>query len=504
VPPVATIDSPLRRGVAEAVAPGADSAPSRREASEGRGPGLELVFTVLFVLAGWWVGIRQLSDNSFFWHLRTGRYILDHGIPHGDVFSYTAPGAHWVAQSWLAELAYGVLDRSFGAFAIRVLVALTGAAITLLSYRLARRLAGDRVRAALVALVAFLATFVVFSERPLAFGLLSALVVVWIVEVPDARIARRPLVALPIVFWVWANVHGSFALGVVYIGLHVLGRAIDGEMPWRGRERDLVAGTFLGLVVSLANPYGPGLLLFPVQLMGRGQVLSQVVEWRSPDFRSSVGMAFAAWLVVLIGALALSSRRPTRRDVLVALPFVLLALWAERNIGLAVLFTLPIAARAVATPRDRADSRTPASAIALLVVVSLFAVSGVDAARQPDFQVGSYPAEAMSYVQAHGLLGTRLFTTDAWAGYTILRFWPQQRVFLDDRYDMYPKRLVDDYIDVADGHPGWQRVLDRNHVQVVVWQPKRALSQLLAESPQWRRVHTDANAVVFVRAHAAT
>jgi hypothetical protein len=77
-------------------------------------------------------------------------------------------------------------------------------------------------------------------------------------------------------------------------------------------------------------------------------------------------------------------------------------------------------------------------------------------------------------------------------------------VFLDDRYDMYPKRLVDDYIDVADGHPGWQRVLDRNHVQVVVWQPKRALSQLLAESPQWRRVHTDANAVVFVRAHAAT
>ena len=39
------------------------------------------------------------------------------------------------------------------------------------------------------------------------------------------------------------------------------------------------------------------------------------------------------------GALALSSRRPTRRDVIVAVPFVLLALWAERNIGLAVLFS---------------------------------------------------------------------------------------------------------------------------------------------------------------------
>ncbi|MDQ1467744.1 MAG: hypothetical protein QOH10_2159 [Actinomycetota bacterium] len=501
VPPVATLDSPLRRGVGGLATSGADSGAEQREETDRRrrGPGLELVFTVLFVLAGWWVGIRQLADNSFFWHLRTGTYMLDHGIPHGDIYSYTAPGTRWVAQSWLAELAYGALDRSFGAFAIRVLIALTGATITLLSYRLARRIAGDRVRAALVAFVAYLATMVVFSERPLAFGLALALAVVWIVEVPDARIARRPLIALPIVFWVWTNVHGSFALGVVYIGLHVLGRAFDGHVPWRGRERELVAGTFLGLVVSLANPYGPGLLLFPVQLMGRGQVLSRIVEWRSPDFRTPTGMAFAAWLIVLIGALALSSRRPTRRDVLVAVPFVLLALWAERNIGLAVLFTMPIAARAVATQRTRANSRSPAAAVALLVVVSLFAVSGINAASQPDFQVGGYPAEAMTYLQAHDLLGKRLFTTDAWAGYTILRFWPQQRVFLDDRYDMYPTPLIADYTDVANGAPRWEHVLDGAGVQVVVWQPKRALSQLLAESPHWRRVHTDKNATVFVR-----
>jgi hypothetical protein len=340
---------------------------------------------------------------------------------------------------------------------------------------------------------------VVFSERPLAFGLACALVVVWIVEVPDARIARRPLVALPVVFWFWANVHGSFALGVVYIGLHVLGRWLDGEVPWRGRERGLVVGTLLGLTISLANPYGPGLLLFPVQLMGRGQVLSHVVEWQSPNFRSPVGIAFAAWLVVLVCALALSSHRPTRRDVLVAVPFVLMALWAERNIGLAVIFTLPIAARAFATTRKRPDVRSLVSAVGLIVVVSLIAASGVAAAGQPDFQVRSYPSESMTYLQTHGLLGQRLFTTDAWAGYDILRFWPEQRVFLDDRYDMYPTQLVDDYTDVADGHPNWEQVLDRYRVQVIVWAPTRALSQLLAESSHWRRVHADGNAVVYVR-----
>lgn len=500
-PPIATLDVAVRRASTDVddAAPTDIDSGSVPPVTAGRGPGLEFAFSVLFVLAGWWVGIRQLSDNSFLWHLRTGQYMLDHGVPHGDLFSYTTPGIHWVAQSWLAELGYGVIDRTFGAFGIRVLVALTGAAITLMSYRLTRRLAGDRVRAALVSVVAYLATFVVFSERPLAFGLALALVVVWIVEVPDARISRRPLVVLPIVIWVWANVHGSFALGVVFIGLHVLGRWIEGDPPWRGRERDLVAGTFVGLVVSLVNPYGPGLLLFPVQLMGRGEVLSQVVEWRSPDFRTPVGMAFAAWLVVLIGGLALSSRRPTRRDVLVAVPFVLVALWAERNIGLAVLFTIPIAARAVATTRRRPDTRSPVSTVAVVVIFLLIAVSGLGAAGQPNFQVASYPSKAMTYMQSQHLLGRRLFTTDAWAGYTILRFWPEQRVFMDDRYDMFPKQLVVDYTDVADGHPNWAKVLDKHRVQVVMWQPKRALSQLLAQSSEWRRVYRDSKAVVFVR-----
>jgi hypothetical protein len=75
---------------------------------------------------------------------------------------------------------------------------------------------------------------------------------------------------------------------------------------------------------------------------------------------------------------------------------------------------------------------------------------------------------------------------------------------MDDRYDMYPTALVDDYTEVADGQPNWERVLDKHRVQVIVWQPKRALSQLLAQSSHWRRVHSDAKAVVYVRVDSAT
>ena len=174
--------------------------------------GLGAVFSGVFALFGWAVGISSLSDNSFFWHLRTGEYILDHGIPHHDIFSFTAPGTAWIAQSWLAEVTYGILYRSIGAFGVRFFVGLVGAGIGLLAYRLALRLARDRVVACGITLAALAGIYSLWSERPLLIGVLFFLVLLWTVEVPDSFAGRHPLIVLPVLFWLWANKHGSVAL----------------------------------------------------------------------------------------------------------------------------------------------------------------------------------------------------------------------------------------------------------------------------------------------------
>ncbi|MFM8304836.1 MAG: hypothetical protein ACKOA9_11155, partial [Actinomycetota bacterium] len=195
--------------------------------SRRRVPRLDALFTGVFALFGFGVGLQGLSDNSFFTHLATGRLILDRGLPRADVFSYTAPGSRWVLQSWLAEVLYAGLERSVGGFGIRVLGALTGAAITALVFRLALRLTGDRTRAALLSVAALGGLYLLWSERPLLLGVLFLVTLVWIVEVPDCWVGRHPVGALAVLFWLWANVHGSFALGFVYLGLHLVGRGLD-------------------------------------------------------------------------------------------------------------------------------------------------------------------------------------------------------------------------------------------------------------------------------------
>ena len=485
----------------ERASPAATSSVSPPKASRHtvRPPSLDTLFTLVFALFGWGVGIGRLSDNSFFLHLRTGGLILDHGIPHADIYSYVAKGTPWVAQSWLAEVIYGGLDRLAGPFAIRIFGGLVGAAITVLAFRLALRLAHDRVRAVLVTIAALATFFALWSERPLLLGVLFFTLLLWVVEIPDGPLGRREMVSLPVIFWLWANVHGTFALGFVFLGLHLLGRWIEGHRPWEGRERRLTLGGLLAFLVCFLNPYGVSLVTFPLNLMRRGGALKGVIEWTSPDFHSVPGIAFGLWVVVFVVVLARARHRVTVRDLVVTIPFLVLGFWALRNTALAALVGLPVVARAVAMPRRPEGTRLRIGpAFAALLGVTAVALGAV-AARQPDFNFDSYPVKAMSAVERQGLLGARIFTDDADAGYVILRYGTDQPVFMDDRFDMYPLPVNRDFRTLSYGAPGWDRVLRERDVEVVVWARDGVLPQLLRREGGWRVTYEDRHFVVLVR-----
>ena len=464
------------------------------------GSGLGWIFTAFFGVFGWAIGLAKLSDNSFFWHLKTGEYILDHGIPRHDVFSYTAPGTKWVAQSWLAEVTYAVLYRSMGGFGIRLAIGLVGAGIGMLTYRLALRLVRDRLVACGLTAAALAGVYTVWSERPLLFGVLFLLLLLWTVEVPDSFVGRHPLVVVPVLMWLWANTHGTYQLGFAFLGLHLLGRWADGHKPWQGRERTLLVSAVIAFAAVFVNPYGVGLVTFPIQLLSRGEILSHIVEWKSPDFRQAWGVALAIFLVVFVVAIARGRHRVTRRDLIVAVPMLLLALWAVRNVAVAPLIALPVVCRAFARDEEKpSELRGTMVAAAITVLVFAAALMGFQASTEQNFNFATYPVAAMRYLERNDLIGQRLLTTDAAAGYVILEDSPQQKVFIDDRYDMYPTSVIYDYFDLTGAKPNWSKVLDKYDVEVIVWGKDTALASLLDDSDGWQRVHTAGTDGIWVR-----
>ncbi len=473
---------------------------SAHAGSPHRYPGLATLFTVAFAVGGWRAGLGRLTDNSFFWHLRTGHWILGHGFPHGDIYSFTAAGQPWVVQSWLAEVLYAVVDTVWPGQGIRLVVAVTAAAIAACTFRLALVVCGDRARAAALAGLALAASFTLWSERPLLLGVLAFVALLWIVEVPTSRIGRRPLVAVPVVLWLWAQVHGTFALGLGYLVLHLIGSAWDGRRPVAGsRERQLLVAAIIATAAICVNPYGFSLLWFPIHLLGRGEVLKGVIEWRSPDFRQAHGIALALFLVGFVVAVARGGAHPSRRDLVVAIPFLLLALWARRNIAVAPLVMLPVAVRAVRVPEPTADTHARFHRIVVVALALLSVLWGATSLAEPAYDLRGYPVDALSHMESQGLLGRRLLTDDVWAGLVIKDLWPRQTVFVDDRFDMYPVPLMRDFIALDGGRDDSLEILDHHQIDVVLWPAKSPLAAQLAESPAWHLEYQDEDAVVYTR-----
>lgn len=500
--------------MASVTTPAIAASPPDTPAHGGGGPrrarrplDLAAVFLAGAALGGWRLGLRRLADNSFFMHLLTGRVIVRSGIPRRDIYSFSAPGARWIAQSWLAEWVYGRLYDWWGGNGIRLFVAAVGAALFAGVYAVAHRITCDRRRAALVTLVVIGPVFLVFNERPLSLGLLALLGVVACVELPSSAWGRHALVVLPIVFWVWGNTHGSVALGFAYMALHLVGRTIEGHgVGRRGRERTLLVGTVLGALAMTVNPYGPALLWFPIELLGKGAVLKTVVEWMSPNFRDTGPQLFALLLAVTFIAFA-RGRRPGWRDVVVVVPFLLLGLWAVRNVAIAAVVTLPALARCVAAKAPLAPEQPAAERVAdrrvvpalLGTVVLAAVVMTASALSQPAFDARDYSVGALRAMQDQQLVGRRLLTTDANAEYVLLKEWPRQKAFMDDRYDMYPRAVTDAYAVFNAGRPAWRVTLDRWGIDVVVWRRDAPLTSLLRLDPAWRVTYEDARWVLAVR-----
>jgi hypothetical protein len=91
-----------------------------------------------------------------------------------------------------------------------------------------------------------------------------------------------------------------------------------------------------------------------------------------------------------------------------------------------------------------------------------------------------------------------IFNYYDWGGYFIAKLYPQYRVFIDGRTDLYGK-LMDTFSDTARGQGNWQEALEKYQVRTVVVPPTSGLAGLLRLDAGWKKEFEDEQAVVFVR-----
>jgi hypothetical protein len=91
-----------------------------------------------------------------------------------------------------------------------------------------------------------------------------------------------------------------------------------------------------------------------------------------------------------------------------------------------------------------------------------------------------------------------VFSTDAWSGYLIYRMYPERKVVVDDRHDLYGSQRIRQYLILTQVEPGWQDVLENEEIRTVLLPTDSTLANMLRALPRdWRVAYEDKVAVVL-------
>jgi len=296
----------------------------------------------------------------------------------------------------------------------------------------------------------------------------------------------------------WANLHGGFTFGVLLAGACALEALLVAQKAdrWQAARQWGVFG-LLTILAACITPYGPASMVMTGRILGLGEALALLVEWRPQDF-SKIG----PYELCLLGAIGFVLFRgltlpPVR--ILIVLGLLHMSLAHARNDELLVL----LAPLFIAAPlRDQLGQAQPAleplsrkfiAPLALLAVLASVGLVTTRELRPGYYLTPSAALDALTRAKAGPILNDYGF-----GGYMI---HAGVAPFIDGRAELYRGPFIARHHRAVtlENLPDFLRLLDEYKIGATLLAPGRPAVALLDRLPDWERLYGDDVAVAHVR-----
>ena len=469
-----------------------------------------LFVALAFSLALFGVACGAIASSDTWWHLATGRWIIQHhAVPHTDPFSFATAGKPWVAHEYLTDILMFFLHCAGGFIALGVANALLLTAAFALVAHSAR---APRWLAYASALFAAFAARPAFAVRPQSLSLVFGAAFLWIIRESLRRHQPRWLIALPCLMLLWVQLHAGYLLGIALIGLLLFAESLDWLLKRsQSKPQDWLPLIYAGIacvaVVPL-NPNGFSMLTFPFFVM-RMKINQTIQEWRPANLHDPHLYPFIALAVLALLAMLFSRDKYRPGQFFIYAVLLAAALKSARNISVFCLVAVLLLAEHLWLPAASSFTakfsvrfRTFASTLVLILAAYFCAHAASDGlAFQALAEKNLFPKDATSYIADHHL-PPNLLNDYAYGGYLIWRLYPNYQIYVDGRADLYGDPFLAEYVEIYNGQTDPRPFLDRNHINTVVLAPTSKLTSLLrmmSVNGDWILAFEDSHATIFVR-----
>jgi len=483
----------------------------------------------------------RVWDYDFWWHIATGRYIVQHREistedrfsfvtnKNRDMFPATALREKFLMrQYWLAQVIFYYIYNTFGSWGIAATRALLLTLTLWLLYKGLRMFDVSRLLSfCLLIPVFYILIHKYTGERPVLFTFLFAILTFLIIE-RSLKTQGRIIYILPPVMMVWANLHGGFILGVVFILVYLISETIRFIMRKSTLSKDRFYKFSLTMIISIIfaviNPNG---FLVILMFKSKYKIFKIGVQEYLPLYTFYIkkvwGMDYSVLFIVVITAFVLLVRnlRMHLPHLIILAGLFIISILHQRFFAFTATVGMMITGKEITElyKKVRLNRKVYIMAgrvILLLFIASFitkFITSSVKYWKNFKSLSGTHEIvlakEAIDFIEKNRIPG-RMFNTDIAGGYATWRLYPWKQVFTDTRaIDIASwveyKNIISANPAMVGEKPLWERLLDMYEINIVLTNARDYYGNLLPlvreilENERWRLVFTDGEFLIFLR-----
>lgn len=446
--------------------------------------------------------LMPIQPNDYWWYMRIGEEVSRSGaLPTTEILSYTQAGAPVAYQSWLAGWVFHLAHTLGGAPLTNLLRAALIAAFCTFTWLACRELGGGARLASLLMLLAALAGSNNWAIRPQMFAYPLFGLALWLLLRWENGRRDHALWLLPLAALLWINLHGSFLLLFALLAA--------GLVAGKGDRRRLLLVAVTCLLATFLNPRGPAEWLNTLAAIGNPSSQGFSREWDPPALTGWQMGIFFGWLLLFP---LLAGRSPVKLNRLHWLLFFGFGALALTGLRYVVWFTAVMAALSAALLAPLAEKlekrgslRLPAINLALTLFLLLSPLALLPCIRDlwwsaaPPAYSENTPIDAAEYLKGRPDLPGEIWADLAFSSYLTYAL-PERPVWIHTRFETFPPEQWQDYLTVTSAAPGWEQILRRDGVHLLLLskadQPN--LIRVLLPRSDWQPVYEDEAAIFFI------
>ena len=505
-------------------------------------------FFIFFVCLVILYSSREIIDLDLWLHLKTGQYILQqHIIPASDIFSFTMFGKPWINHEWLFQVIIYLFHNVLGANGIMLFQNIT-ALFTFIPLFLIARKKNHYLFVFSILYLAVLACAYRFMSRPDACTLVFIVFYLCVLKLFSEKKSSFFLWLLPVFQVIWANIHGFSFLGVLIVFIFLFGELVKRfvKLPFSWNQvarldnqqlKQLLIVLGLLILASFINPYGYKGAFYPFsvlsQIAGKGKVIFQYVRELLPPFNAKniLDLQYFPFFKILIlfslASFYLNYKKLNIVNFLFWLFFLVFALKAQRN----VVYFPPLAAFVIFNNLDfitekheiieKLIAKVSRYGLNYFLAAALFFAAIFAAGQFTRLIIGArgglsfeptlngdvqarYPKKGVDFLLAHNF-PERMFNDFNSGALLVGCAFPQRKVFIDGRTELYGADFLINYIKIGSGQKeaiegtiqkfgiqGFFLTISANDLQ-------DGLIDYLISQGSWKIVYLDESAIIFLK-----